>query len=384
MTAPQVRGRDTFGVAKDFLETQHGELGCRYCHKGKNVDDEDEAHVGLVKDPSEEGGGGVCKECHEDITSTFKDSMHYTLNGIMDIVLTISKPNKIEDTLLPAAWKLDCNECHTSCGSCHVAWPHVAKGGLIDRHRFLKKPPMEKTCYACHGSRYAGEYMGLLGETADVHYEKLQMDCVDCHKGEQLHNTQPKGVKRHYATTTPRCEDCHPDAKPGNSRVAMHNAHEENELACTVCHSNTYFNCQNCHVSLDVKEKGEIKVIFPSDPLYTFKIGRNIDIQPGNPYKYNLVRHTPMLKDSLASLRYFQFTITGKPGPEDLIANWDALPTWNSANPHNVQKRTPQNRSCNSCHGVKELFLTKDDIKPEDPKANYKVAVDKVPPRIEE
>lgn len=368
----------------DFVESEHGQIGCINCHKGKNVNDAEVAHEGIIKDPSDEGGGGVCRECHDDISSTFKDSMHYTLKGILDITATITQPHKMEDTLLPAAWKLDCAECHTSCGSCHVAWPEVAKGGLLDRHRFLKTPPMEKTCYACHGSRFAGEYMGLLGPTADVHYEKGQMVCVDCHKGDQLHHTRPEDSKRYYNTATTRCEQCHPDSVSGSSKIAMHNAHPEGTLACAVCHANEYFNCTNCHVSLDIKEAGKIKVIFPSDPLVTFKIAKNIDRTPDNPYKYNLVRHTPMKKDSLASLRYFQKVLTGKPGPEDLVSNYDALPTWNSASVHSIQRKTKQNSSCNGCHGHKELFLTQDDLAPDDPKANQKVIVNTIPAKIKE
>ncbi len=342
----------------------------------------EDAHKGLVADPSEEGGGGVCAQCHDEIASTYKESMHYTLKGIMDIVGTITSPHKMGDTLLPEAWALDCANCHASCGSCHVAWPKVSKGGLLDRHRFQRKPPMEKTCFGCHGSRFAGEYVGFLGATADVHYEKGQMECYDCHKGSQIHETRPAGVKRYYATETPRCEECHPDAVAGGSKVAMHNAHPKDTLACTVCHASDYFNCMNCHVSLDVKREGEIEVIFPSDPLVTFKIGRNIDISPNNPYKFNLVRHTPMLKDSLASLRYFQEVLKGAPGPLDLVANWDALPTWNSASVHNIQKMTRQNRSCDSCHGNKDLFLTRDDLMPGDPAANLQIVVEPVPAKV--
>jgi hypothetical protein len=135
-------------------------------------------------------------------------------------------------------------------------------------------------------------------------------------------------------------------------------------------------------VSLDVKEAGKIEVIFPSSPLVTFKIGTNIDRSPGNPYKYNLVRHTPMKKDSLASLRYFQAVIKGAPGPEDLVSNYDALPTWNSASVHNIQRRTKQNSSCNACHGHQELFLTKDDLAPDEPAANQKIIVNKIPATI--
>lgn len=380
-----MRGRDTYGVAMDFVESVHGELGCITCHKGHNDEDKDLAHKDLIKDPSEEDGAGICKECHEDIAATYKDSMHYNLTGIMDITGTITSPHKMEDTLLPEAWELDCAECHASCGGCHVAWPAVAKGGLLDRHRFQKTPPMEKTCYGCHGSRFAGEYMGKLGATADVHYEKGQMVCADCHTANQLHNTQPKGVKRYYATTTVRCEQCHPDAaKSGRSKIAMHNAHPDGTLACAVCHANEYFNCTDCHVSLDIKQAGQIKVIFPSKPLVTFKIGKNIDQSPGNPYKYNLVRHTPMKKDSLASLRYFQSVLKGAPGPEDLVANYDALPTWNSASVHSIQRRTKQNRSCNSCHGQRHLFLTADDLKSDEPTANEKIIFKTVPAKVTE
>jgi hypothetical protein len=379
-----VRGRDTYGVDKEFIDSSHGSIGCVNCHKGNNVADRKKAHEGIIKDPSEEDGGGTCRQCHGDITSTYKNAMHYDLTGIKDIVGTIISPHQMGDTLLPAAWKLDCADCHASCGGCHVAWPEVAKGGLLARHRFQKTPPMEKTCYACHGSRYAGEFMGLLGPSADIHYEKYQMVCTDCHTGTQLHNTKPEGVKRHYATETPRCEQCHPNAVPGESEVAMHNAHGKDELACTLCHATEYFNCVNCHVSLDVKQAGKIRVIFPSDPLQTFKIGVNIDRSPGNPYKYNMVRHTPMKKDSLASLRYFQAVLTGEPGPEDLIASYDDLPTWNSASVHTIQRKTKQNRSCNSCHGNKQIFLTKDDLMPGDPKANLKVIVNKIPPRIKQ
>ena len=336
----------------------------------------------MVQDPSEAGGGGVCRQCHQDIASHYKNSMHYNLTGIKDIAGTIISPHKMENTLLPAAWKLDCANCHASCGSCHVAWPKVAHGGLLAGHMFQKNPPMKKTCYACHGSRFAGEYMGLLGPTPDVHYGKYQMTCTDCHKGDLLHRTLPKGVKRYYAAATPMCVQCHPNAVPGKSNVPMHNAHRKNELACTVCHATEYFNCTNCHVSLDASEPGKLNVIFPAGPLETFKIGRNIDRSRYNPYKYDLVRHSPMLKDSLASFRYFQYVLTGKPGPKDLVSNFDALPTWNSASVHTIQLKTPQNRSCNSCHGHKGLFLTKSDLRPGDPKANLRIIVNKIPPRI--
>ncbi len=94
-----MRGRDTYGVDKEFVDSAHGKVGCINCHKGKNVADREKAHEGLVKDPSEEDGGGACRQCHENIISTYKNAMHYNLTGIKDIVGAIISPHRMKDTL---------------------------------------------------------------------------------------------------------------------------------------------------------------------------------------------------------------------------------------------------------------------------------------------
>jgi thiosulfate/3-mercaptopyruvate sulfurtransferase len=49
-----------------------------------------------------------------------------------------------------------------------------------------------------------------------------------------------------------------------------------------------------------------------------------------------------------------------------------------------VQKQTPQNSSCNACHGNPAIFLTADKVKPEEVQANQEMIVDQVPTQVEE
>jgi thiosulfate/3-mercaptopyruvate sulfurtransferase len=90
------------------------------------------------------------------------------------------------------------------------------------------------------------------------------------------------------------------------------------------------------------------------------------------PYKYVPLRHVPIAKDS--------FSYYGN----DLLPNFDSLPNWVYATPHNIQRNTPQAESCNACHGNASIFLTADKVKPEEVQANQNVVVDQVPELVEE
>ena len=97
-----------------------------------------------------------------------------------------------------------------------------------------------------------------------------------------------------------------------------------------------------------------------------FKIGRN-PIQSGyRPWKFVPVRHVPVTEDSFSDYG------------ENLLDDFDALPTWKYATPHTIQRITPQNESCNSCHGNADIFLTADDVTPEELRANWRVIVERV------
>jgi hypothetical protein len=100
----------------------------------------------------------------------------------------------------------------------------------------------------------------------------------------------------------------------------------------------------------------------------TFKIGRNALQSEERPWEYVLVRHIPVVADT--------FAFYG----EGLLPAFDSAPTWKYATPHNIQRVTPQNQNCESCHDNPNLFLMADDVDPGERQANAAVIVDKVPP----
>jgi thiosulfate/3-mercaptopyruvate sulfurtransferase len=80
-----------------------------------------------------------------------------------------------------------------------------------------------------------------------------------------------------------------------------------------------------------------------------------------------VVRHVPVSPDT--------FSYYG----DNLLPDFNVLPTWKYATPHNIQLDTPQNASCGACHGNPELFLTEQDVNPDEREANKDVIVDEVP-----
>jgi hypothetical protein len=61
---------------------------------------------------------------------------------------------------------------------------------------------------------------------------------------------------------------------------------------------------------------------------------------------------------------------------DNLLPNFDTLPTWVYATPHTTQRRALQAATCNDCHGNVGMFLTKDDLLPYEIEANKNVVVD--------
>jgi hypothetical protein len=86
------------------------------------------------------------------------------------------------------------------------------------------------------------------------------------------------------------------------------------------------------------------------------------------------VRHVPVDQKS------FSFYV------EDGLEHFPRLPTWKLATPHNIRRKTPQNETCDACHGRGELFLLRKDVKPEDLEANSAVIVspDQIPGKVPE
>lgn len=365
-----------------FPQTVHGHIACTDCHNGVQSSDKATAHEGLVARPSE-ADGNVCGKCHSDVAAVFPDSLHASLQGYWTVLNTRSVPEN--HPAIEEMFGNHCARCHTSCGDCHVGQPASVGGGLFDGHLFVRTPPMTRSCTACHGSRVGNEFLGKNeGYPGDVHFREGRMNCVDCHSSHEMHG-QPANCSechngpetmapappnhRYAGLQSPSCESCHPNVTPGNDDIEMHTVHGA-DLSCQVCHSITYTSCDGCHVAISEKTGNPF---FETEGTYfTFLIGLNRQPSFTRPYKYVPVRHVPATPEG--------FSFYG----ENLLPNFNALPTWAYATPHNIQLKTPQTESCNACHGNPDLFLTADKVRPEEMEANLPVIVPEVPALIPE
>ena len=352
-----------------FGATTLGKTACTNCHGGTQSTDKDTAHTGLVASPSAMPEK-YCAECHAEQTAAYPNSLHATQQGYWTAIDARSAPEN--HPALEGMFNNHCATCHTSCGECHVSQPANVGGGLFSGHVFEKTPPMTRSCTACHGSRVGNEYLGKNeGVAGDVHFREGRMNCVKCHAGADLHGeglTEPQS-SRYAGAETPECVDCHPTAAPGGDSNPMHQSHGE-ALSCQVCHSVTYTSCDSCHVAVSEKSG---KPFYETSATYsTFLIGRNPTQSDERPYRYVPVRHVPVDPESYA---YYG---------ENLLSNFNALPTWVYSTPHNIQRNTPQNASCDKCHGGDSAyFLTADKVKPEELEANASVIVNILPPAVE-
>ncbi len=353
---------DKVTVKADFLTSTHGKQSCASCHGGgESATEKEAAHQGMVKDPTELKAEGACGACHGAIVKDAENSLHKTLGGFISVLT--ERGGDLENGPLKHGVDNHCEKCHASCGQCHVSRPTSVGGGLLAGHQFAKTPPMKETCTSCHVTRVGQEYLGENpGLEGDTHWTKGTMLCSKCHKSE-LHAASQVGEIRFAKSQSPKCLDCHEQVASGKSGVQQHDIHGNN-LSCQVCHSVAYKNCENCHVGKD--DKGV--AYFKTDKTeMDFKIGLNPLVSPDRPYKYVTLRHAPGSADG--------FSYYG----EDLQANFSALPTWKYATPHNIQTKTPQNSSCNGCHGNTDLFLTAEDINAAEAEANRSVIVPAVP-----
>jgi len=349
-------------VSLGFMDTVHGSASCIDCHGGQQDPDKETAHTGMVADPSADSK--ACAGCHAEQAETAATSLHTTLAGYWTVLDARSAPEnhpKIEE-----AFNNHCSSCHTTCGDCHISQPNSVGGGLLNGHVIEKTPPMTRTCTACHGSRVGAEYLGKHEEIpGDVHFRVGRMNCVSCHTGAEMH-ASPEGSDTHrYAgDQVPACKDCHAKVGASDDAVQQHTLHQD-KLSCQVCHSVQYTSCDGCHVA--VSETTGNPFFKTEGDYLTFFIGLNPIQNEDRPYQYVPVRHIPIAPTN--------FDFYG----ENLLPNFNSLPTWKYATPHNIQRKTPQNASCEKCHGNAEIFLTADKVKQEELEANQPVIVPKVP-----
>jgi thiosulfate/3-mercaptopyruvate sulfurtransferase len=203
------------------------------------------------------------------------------------------------------------------------------------------------------------------------------MKCTDCHGAGELHGdygtlgyeTNETPNHRYSGVPIPSCVSCHESATLAENENISHQLHNQ-RLSCQVCHSVSYSNCAGCHVQVS-EDTG--RPFFETEGSYlTFLIGRNPIKSEERPYDYVPVRHVPIAP---TSYQYYG---------ENLLPNFDVLPTWTYATPHNIQRETPQNTSCESCHGHPEVFLTADTLMENELTANQEVVVETIPPPVEQ
>ncbi len=360
-----------------FQEDPHNQMKCDYCHAGVQAPEKENAHQGLITDPSS-GDYQICGNCHNVENNAFETSLHASLDGYWTAIDARSTPeNHLQ---LETMFGNHCASCHTTCGDCHISQPNSVGGGFIEGHVVKKTPSMTRNCTACHGSRVGAEYLGQHeGIPGDVHFRSGRMNCVSCHAGMDMHNsndactachTEPDdpalttSVSRRTGVQVPSCESCHEQIGTSEDANPQHMMHKD-KLSCQVCHSVSYSSCDGCHVAISDKTGNPF---FETQGTYLgFFIGKNPDPNYHRPYEYVPVRHIPVDPESYAFYG------------ENLLPNFDTRPTWVYTTPHNIQRITPQNESCANCHGNPDIFLTLDKVNLEEVNANLNVIIEEIP-----
>ncbi len=316
----------------------------------------------MVRDPSDKPEQ-ACGTCHSAVVKNAAASLHYTQNGYINYLKTMGAD--VNSPAVQEAFKNHCADCHTTCGQCHVSRPKSTDGGLLAGHTIKKVASLSDTCMVCHGARVGDEFRGNYeGVEGDVHWLKLGMPCVTCHKTASLHGDGQVRANMYEKPET-TCLGCHPKVLT-DSKIQQHTLHG-NKLSCQVCHSaGDYKNCGNCHVGKDAKGLPYRQL----DPSWMdFKIGQNPNKTAERPWNYVLVRHVPTNVDLFAG---YGVTLT----------NATAVSSWRPTTPHNIQRKTLQNASCNGCHGNEDLFLTAKSVAAAEQAANKNVIVTKIPPKM--
>jgi len=349
-------------VDSSFAEDEnHGQLGCEECHGG-NPDDPDwkTAHEGVTRDPSYPDPAETCGACHDDIAEYYQKSLHVSLSPFKKTVDIRANRSPEIFRKVNMARETHCTECHSSCGQCHISRPNTAGGGFLEGHLFQKRPPVHTVCTACHGSRIEKEYFGKnKGIAPDIHRQKY-FKCGKCHTADEMHGDGKDYANRYEVENGPKCLDCHTGIYEPKAQNAKEHWVHKDQVSCQVCHSLPYKNCSGCHVGRD---KNGLPFYKTERTFLEFKIGLNPLKSAKRPERFVTLRRVPVAHGTFDS-----YTKNG-------LSNFDMLPVWKLATPHNIRRQTPQNKTCNACHGKPELFLLKQDIEEQYLPANKAVFV---------
>ncbi|HSR36121.1 MAG TPA: hypothetical protein VLL73_02985 [Desulfurivibrionaceae bacterium] len=330
-------------VDKANLNDVHLSLGCVKCHGGDDTaKDKEAAHQGYNRRPSD--NQALCGECHGKISEAYRTSLHYSTHGFKQGVeprFSASEKKIFGEKVFGKS----CNNCHASCGDCHVRGPVIGgvSVGLLAGHKFVRRSEA-KTCGACHGGRVYPEFTGEVGGPPDVHYQAGK-SCMDCHGIVEMHGDGKQYGSRHEVPGRPNCASCHPESSA--KAKSAHDQHRD-RLTCNACHSSgPYNNCYNCHLGKGAQMK---------PGMILGKDARTGKVSP--------LRVVPTVRDTFAAAGIKQ-------------ENFDALPNYWGAAPHNIKKRTDRTRSCETCHQDRKYYLEKENLIPNGSKANEPLIIKK-------
>lgn len=321
----------------EFKASGHYGVGCTGCHNGDgDSGDKYEAHSGdWLARPSQDYQE-KCSACHEGVTDNFLTSIHNGTGQKRKVAMRsgLAGPEEFDD--LPAhqieGYTAKCAICHGTCGNCHIVRPDIAGGGLSNGHNFNKTPDWYNVCVSCHTSRGGHAFLGVSSEAdPDFHRDELDMTCLDCHDGHELHGDGQPVEQRYAYSELPECEDCHDGLETANN---YHSKHYE-DFQCQICHSQDYNSCGACHI-----KEGHAEI----EAFMDFKIALNT-IPDVKPHKFALVRRTLAYPDNWVGY-----------GEDLAYSDFEAFPTFNYTTPHNILKWTERTEvengaSCASqCH----------------------------------
>ncbi|MCX7880061.1 MAG: hypothetical protein N2517_05315 [Ignavibacteria bacterium] len=360
---------------KAFKRSSHYKIGCVGCHNGVDgTSDKNVAHSGnFVPHPSVLASE-KCGKCHKEIVDIFPTSIHNGYGQMRKVAVRSGYSSYKDFDKLPEShkegYKKNCATCHANCGECHIIRPKAGGGGLANGHNFVKTPDMIKTCVVCHSSRGGHAFLGVgTGTKPDVHQTK-GMVCTSCHTGAEMHGDGTIPEHRYAYSKMPNCESCHPNLETKNRYHQFH----YDSLSCHVCHSQRYNNCGSCHIrGLGARIASYLD----------FKIALNPIPDVKSRFKFVTVRRTLAAPDNWIEYGIPQYS------------NFDALPTYNFATPHNILRWTERTKveegaKCYAnCHIRKSgdslinarWYLFEKDLLEWEKKATTKITVDKALPK---
>jgi hypothetical protein len=129
-----------------------------------------------------------------------------------------------------------CDDCHTTCGQCHISRPTALGGGLLREHTVRATASIRDTCLACHGARAADGYHGKNeGVEGSVHWLEAGMACYECHDITHYHGDGTEYAHRYDGPPGVDCLECRLEATPEETDILEHKLHD-GKVACEVCH----------------------------------------------------------------------------------------------------------------------------------------------------